>query len=254
MKITTWNVTGFRAVLNKGNFGWVADESPDILCLQEVKAKEEQIEDSLRRMDGYDVVWNAAERPGYSGTAVYFRHEPISIGCGLDVPEFDNEGRVIRLEYSDFFLYNIYFPNGGEENQRVPFKLNFYARLLEICDAHHARGENVIITGDFNTAHREIDLANPKANEKNTGFLPEERVWIDKFLEHDFVDIFRHLYPDRVGYTWWTYRMNARARNIGWRLDYFLVSRGLVGKTADVVIHDEVMGSDHCPVSLILDL
>ena len=159
---------------------------------------------------------------------------------------------MIRFRYGDLYLYNIYFPNGGQENQRVPFKLDFYAKLLEICDDLHAKGKEIIITGDFNTAHNEIDLANPKSNEKNTGFLPEERVWIDKYLEHGFVDAFRVLYPERVAYTWWTYRFNSRARNVGWRLDYYLVSESLMDRVEDVVVHDEVMGSDHCPVSLIL--
>jgi exodeoxyribonuclease-3 len=252
MKITTWNVNGFRAVMSKNGLDWVDEEVPDILCLQEIKAKPEQIPEELRRREGYEAVWNPAERPGYSGTAVFYRPAPLDISTGLGLAEFDAEGRVIRLQYPDFFLYNIYFPNGGEENKRVPFKLDFYAKLLEICDAHHSRGENLIITGDFNTAHHPIDLANPKQNEKNTGFLPEEREWIDRYLEHNLVDAFRSLYPQRVAYTWWTYRMNARARNIGWRLDYFLVSQPLVGRVKDVIVHDEIMGSDHCPVSLIL--
>ena len=162
------------------------------------------------------------------------------------------EGRVIRSRFGDIYLYNIYFPNGGSENARVPYKLEFYDELLKICDGLHEDGKQVIITGDFNTAHNEIDLANPKSNAKNTGFLPEERVWIDKYLEHGFVDAYRELYPDTVGYTWWTYRSNARARNVGWRLDYYLVSESLMDKVENVIIHDEIMGSDHCPVSLIL--
>ncbi|MFZ3071488.1 MAG: exodeoxyribonuclease III [Anaerolineaceae bacterium] len=253
MKITTWNVNGYRAVLNKNGFEWLEEHQPDILCLQEIKVKPEQLAEELREIKGFSSVWNPAERMGYSGTAVFCRVAPESISTGLGFPEFDSEGRVIRLKYPDFYLYNIYFPNGGEENLRVPFKLDFYAHLLDICDQHHARREQVIITGDFNTAHNEIDLARPKDNEKNTGFLPEERVWIDKFLEHGFVDIYRHLYPTRAGYTWWTYRMNARAKNIGWRLDYFLISEALVPKAQDVVLHDEVMGSDHCPVTLIIN-
>jgi exodeoxyribonuclease-3 len=159
---------------------------------------------------------------------------------------------VIRCKYPDFFLYNIYFPNGGQENKRVPFKLDFYAALLEICDHLHAQGENIIITGDFNTAHREIDLANPKQNEKNTGFLPEEREWIDRYLEHGFKDAFRERYPGKEIYTWWTYRFNSRERDIGWRLDYYLVSDALMDRVEDVTIHSDIMGSDHCPVSLIL--
>jgi exodeoxyribonuclease III len=148
---------------------------------------------------------------------------------------------VIRFKYPDFYLYNIYFPNGGQENKRVPFKLDFYGALLDICDDLHAKGENIIITGDFNTAHREIDLANPKQNEKNTGFLPEEREWIDRYLEHGFKDAFRELYPEKEIYTWWTYRFNSRERDVGWRLDYYLVSDALMDRVADVVIH----GGDH---------
>jgi len=253
MKITTWNVNGYRAVTTKQALNWVDEHQPDVLGLQEIKVKPEQLDEALREREGYRSVWNAAERPGYSGTAVFYKPEPLEISLGLDRPEFDNEGRVICLRYPDFYLFNIYFPNGGEENLRVPYKLSFYARLLEICDELHANGKNVIITGDFNTAHKEIDLANPKANEKNTGFLPEERVWIDKFLEHGFADAYRELYPERVGYTWWTYRMNARARNVGWRLDYYLVSRSLMPKVKDVIIHDEIMGSDHCPVTLVIE-
>ncbi len=170
----------------------------------------------------------------------------------MQSPEFDNEGRIIQTRFSDFRLFNIYFPNGGEENARVPYKLDFYARLLELCDSLHTAGEKIIITGDFNTAHQEIDLKNPKANEKSTGFLPEERVWVTRYLEHSFVDAYRYLYPERVQYTWWTYRFNARAKNVGWRLDYFLVSESLIPMVEDVIVHDEVMGSDHCPVTLVL--
>lgn len=253
MKITTWNVNGYRAIMSKKGMDWVDDEEPDVLCLQEIKVKPEQLSEEMREREGYVSVWNAAERPGYSGTAVFYRNSPLSVTTGIGFPEFDSEGRVVRLQYSDFYLYNIYFPNGGEENRRVPFKLDFYARLLDICDEHHKKNENVIITGDFNTAHTEIDLARPKDNVMNTGFLPEERMWIDKYLEHGFVDMFRHLYPERIAYTWWTYRMNARARNVGWRLDYFLISEPLVEQVKDVIIHDDVMGSDHCPVTLLIN-
>jgi exodeoxyribonuclease-3 len=252
MRITTWNVNGIRAVVNKKGFDWIDEIKPDVLGLQEIKAKPEQVPQLLREHPEYQSFWNSAERPGYSGTAVLFKEEPLSIQSGLEVEEFDVEGRTIRVEYPEFFLYVIYFPNGGPENRRVPFKLDFYARLLELCDEHHARGEKVILTGDFNTAHNEIDLANPKSNQKNTGFLPEERAWIDKYLEHNFVDAYRSLYPNKVGYTWWDYRTNARPRNVGWRLDYFLVSSELMPEVKAVEIHDEVMGSDHCPVSLIL--
>jgi exodeoxyribonuclease-3 len=252
VKITTWNVNGYRAVLRKDALTWVKDVDPDVLCLQETKLQLDQISDDEATLDGYKSVWNSAERKGYSGVATFYKKEPIEVEKGLGFDKFDTEGRVIRSKYEDFYLYNIYFPNGGQGNMRVPYKLEFYEKLLEICDQLHQNGERIIITGDFNTAHNEIDLANPKSNEKNTGFLPEERVWIDKYLEHGFVDAFRELYPERVAYTWWTYRYNARKNNVGWRLDYFLVSESLMDRVEDVIIHGDIMGSDHCPVSLIL--
>jgi exodeoxyribonuclease-3 len=252
MKITTWNVNGFRAILRKDALQWVPEVDPDVLCLQEIKLQLDQISEDEASIDGYQSVWNPAERKGYSGTATFHKMAPLAFDKGFGFEKFDNEGRVIRSKFEDFYLYNIYFPNGGQGNKRVPYKLEFYEKLLEICDDLHETGENIIITGDFNTAHNEIDLANPKSNEKNTGFLPEERVWIDKYLEHDFVDAFRELYPDREDYTWWTYRFNSRERDIGWRLDYFLVSKPLMERVEDVVIHSDIMGSDHCPVSLIL--
>lgn len=252
MKITTWNVNGFRAALKKDGFAWVQEENPDILCLQEIKANLDQVSEEEANIDGYQRVWNPAERKGYSGTAVYYKNAPSAIVKGFGIEQFDIEGRVIRFKYPEFFLYNIYFPNGGQDNKRVPYKLEFYDALLKICDDLHSSGENIIITGDFNTAHNEIDLANPKENEKNTGFLPEERAWIDRYLRHGFVDAFREKYPEEEIYTWWTYRFSARARGIGWRLDYFLVSDPLMDRVEDVIIHGDIMGSDHCPVSLIL--
>lgn len=252
MRITTWNVNGIRAATKKGALTWAISENIDILCLQEVKAQESQIPDEQRRLPGYECYWNAAQRPGYSGVAVYERCQPERVVFGLGQERFDEEGRVIRLEYTDFVLYNIYFPNGQRGQDRVDFKLDFYSCLLEQCDELHREGKSVIITGDFNTAHKEIDLAHPKANEKTSGFLPEERAWVDRFLEHGFVDVYRKLYPERVQYTWWTFISNARARNVGWRLDYYLVSEPFVKNVEDVIIHDQVIGSDHCPVSLIL--
>ena len=252
MKITTWNVNGYRAILRKKALAWVLDINPDVLCFQETKLQLEQISDSQASIDGYEGEWHSAERKGYSGVVTFHKKMPNEVEKGIGIEKFDAEGRVIRSKFKDFFLYNIYFPNGGSGNKRVPFKLEFYEKLLEICDVHHQAGENVIITGDFNTAHNEIDLANPKSNEKNTGFLPEERKWIDIYLEHQFVDAYRALYPERIQYTWWTYRYNARENNVGWRLDYFLVSEGLMEKIEDVVIHTDIMGSDHCPVSLTI--
>lgn len=253
MRITTWNVNGYRAILRKKALEWVSDVDPDVLCLQEIKVQLDQLNEEEASIEGYESVWNPAERKGYSGVAIFFKKEPVAVENGLCNERFDDEGRVIRFKYPDFYLYNIYFPNGGQENKRVPFKLDFYAELLETCNELHHNGDKIIITGDFNTAHNEIDLANPKANEKNTGFLPEEREWIDRYLKNGFVDAFRELYPEKEAYTWWTYRFNSRERDIGWRLDYFLVSEGLMERVEDVVIHSDIMGSDHCPVSLILN-
>jgi len=252
MKIITWNVNGIRAALGKNLKAWMLAQAPDIFCLQEIKATPQQLSDEQKNFPGYGVVWNPAQRPGYSGVATFSKQEPVEVWLGLDEERFDVEGRVIRTRHEDFLLYNIYFPNGQRGQERVDYKLDFYARLLEICDALHTSDEKIIITGDFNTAHMPVDLAHPRENETTSGFLPEERVWVDKFLEHGFVDIYRHLYPERVQYTWWTYRMGARQRNIGWRIDYFLVSEKLAGRVQDVVIHDDVSGSDHCPVELII--
>jgi exodeoxyribonuclease-3 len=252
VKIVTWNVNGLRAVLGKGALDQVWELAPDVLCLQEVKSRAEQLTEAQANSLRMKHVWNPAERAGYSGVATFYAKQPLQIEMGLGVPEFDTEGRVISTLHSGFRLYNVYFPNGQRGKDRVDYKLEFYATLLKLCDKLHESGENIIITGDFNTAHMPIDLRNPKSNEKTSGFLPEEREWVQKYLDHGFVDIYRKLYPDRAQYTWWTYISNARARNVGWRIDYFLISEGLVSRVKDVVIHDGIPGSDHCPVELIL--
>ncbi len=253
MKIITWNVNGIRAALKKDALNWAFAQSPDWLCLQEVKARPEQLDEEQRQSLKYPFVWNPAERPGYSGVATFYRQPPDEIQFGLDDSRFDGEGRVIRTRQRDLVLYNIYFPNGQRGQERVEYKLKFYARLLKACDELHRQGDQIIITGDFNTAHMPIDLKNPKENETTSGFLPEEREWVQKFLDHDFVDAYRYLYPDRVQYTWWTYRFAARERGIGWRLDYFLVSEALMPRVKDVMIHENVLGSDHCPVEIVIE-
>jgi exodeoxyribonuclease-3 len=251
MKIVTWNVNGLRAALNKGVAEWWKELAPDVLCLQEIKALPEQLtEEQHAEFDGSQAIWNPAQRKGYSGVATFLWTEALSNQTGLGEERFDIEGRVIQTRFPDFTLFNIYFPNGKRDHGRLTYKLDFYSRLLEICDQMHAQGEQIILTGDFNTAHQEIDLRNPKENSKTSGFLPEERAWIDKYLAHGFVDVFRERYPEREQYTWWTYRVNARERNIGWRLDYFLVSKELIERVENVEIFDNVMGSDHCPVLL----
>jgi exodeoxyribonuclease-3 len=252
MKIITWNVNGIRAALGKNALDWAFARQPDALCLQEVKAREEQLSEAQRTQLQLPYVWNAAQRPGYSGVATFFKEEPAEIVIGMGGDEFDVEGRVIQSVTAGCRLFNIYFPNGQRGQQRVDYKLAFYAHLLKLCDTLHKQGESIIITGDFNTSHMPIDLKNPKANEKTSGFLPEEREWVQTFLDHGFVDVYRHLYPEKVQYTWWTYRLNARQRGIGWRLDYFLISENLLPRVVDVIIHDEVPGSDHCPVELVL--
>jgi exodeoxyribonuclease-3 len=218
-----------------------------------VKARDEQLSEDQHAQLQLPYVWNAAQRPGYSGVATFFNEQPNEIVMGMGDHQFDEEGRVIQTVMAGCRLFNIYFPNGQRGQQRVDYKLAFYAHLLKLCDALHQLGESIIITGDFNTAHMPIDLKNPKANEKTSGFLPEEREWVQTFLDHGFVDVYRHLYPDKVQYTWWTYRLNARQRGIGWRLDYFLVSENLLPRVKDVIIHENVMGSDHCPVELVLE-
>jgi exodeoxyribonuclease-3 len=253
MKIITWNVNGIRAALGKGALDWAFAQRPDVLCLQEIKARPDQLTEAQRTKDGYEAIWNPAQRPGYSGVATFTSAPPLDVELGLSFPHFDIEGRVIRTRHPDFLLFNIYFPNGQRGQERVDYKLDFYARLLEYCDALHAAGENIIITGDFNTAHMPIDLKNPKENETTSGFLPEEREWVQKFLDHGFVDAYRRLYPEKVQYTWWTYRFAARARGIGWRLDYFLVSEKLFPRVQDVIVHEDVLGSDHCPVEICIE-
>jgi exodeoxyribonuclease III len=252
VKIITWNVNGIRAALNKGALDWAWNQDPDLLCLQEVKARPDQLTETQARSLRLPYLWNPAERPGYSGVATFHKQQPLDFQLGMGESKFDVEGRVISTLQAGFRLFNIYFPSGQRGKERVDYKLGFYAYLLKICDRLHKKGESLVLTGDFNTAHQPIDLKNPKTNQKTSGFLPEEREWVQKFLDHGFVDIYRKLYPEKVQYTWWTNIMNARERGVGWRIDYFLVSEALLNRVEDVIIHDAVRGSDHCPVELIL--
>ena len=255
MKIITWNVNGLRAALKKGVKEWILEDAkPDVMCLQETRVlPDEQLTAAEREVPAYETIWNPAQKKGYSGVSTWMRETPLDFSLGLGEERFDVEGRVIRTQHPDFYLYNIYFPNGQRGHERVQYKLDFYDLLLETCDALHAEGKSVVITGDFNTAHDRIDLKNDKSNEKTSGFLPEERAMIDKYIEHGFVDPFRVLYPEKEQYSWWSYRGNARTNNVGWRIDYFLISENLMPRVKDVIIHDQVTGSDHCPVELIID-
>lgn len=252
--ITTWNVNGLRSVLNKGAFHWIQKNEPNIICLQEIKVNSNQIsKDSLNELSEYNSYWNSADKPGYSGVVTFSDSIPSYVQRGIRNRNFSGEGRIIITKFKNFMILNVYFPNGRRNHSRLNYKFGFYNSILEYCDELHNRGESIILCGDFNTAHTEIDLKNPKQNSNTSGFLPEERDWLDKYLDHGFVDIYRYHYPDKVQYTWWTYRYNARTRNIGWRLDYYFVSKNMLSAIHDVVIQDTIQGSDHCPVTLYLD-
>jgi len=252
MKIITWNINGIRAAYRKEALDWLWEQETDVVCLQEIKARPDQLTKEQRNPQGYDSIWCPAEKAGYSGVVTFLRDPVVKYQVGMDAPEFDIEGRVISTVHTGFRLFNVYFPSGTRGRNRVDYKLDFYARLLDVCDEHHRRGEALIVGGDFNTAHMPIDLKNAKQNQKTSGFLPEERDWVQKFLDHGFVDVYRHMYPEQVQYTWWTTRLAARERGIGWRIDYFIVSESLLPKVRDVIIHDQVQGSDHCPVEIVL--
>ena len=255
IRLFSWNVNGLRACSRKGFLQWFAEARPDILGLQEVRALPEQLDDDVRQPDGYQVHLHPAERKGYSGVGLYTRVQPASVVLGgLHENRFDSEGRLIIADYGDFLLYNGYFPNGGNDLGRVPYKLEFSEAVLQHAEAQRRAGRSVVICGDVNTAHEEIDLANPRSNTKNTGFLPEERAWLSRFVDHGYVDIFRHLHLGEGGlYTWWSNRKGVRERNVGWRIDYFFISEDLMPRVVDAKIHPHVMGSDHCPIELELD-
>ncbi len=252
MEIVTFNVNGLRAILKKNFMDWFKNQNPDILCLQEIKASKEQVNADIIEVEDYNVYWNSAERPGYSGVLTFSKEPPADIQFGLGIDRFDKEGRLIRTKFPEFTLLNVYFPNGKMSDERLKFKLDYYDAFLEFSENLKKSGEELIITGDFNTAHKEIDLANPKENEKYSGFLPIEREWMDKFVSYGYIDTFRHFHPDPKQYTWWTYRFKARERNIGWRIDYFFVTKGLIDKVQDSTILKDVYGSDHAPILLKL--
>ncbi|HOO60960.1 MAG TPA: exodeoxyribonuclease III [Bacillota bacterium] len=249
MKLVSWNVNGIRAVAKKNFALSVETMDADIVCIQETKANIDQLDDSLLHMGNYRSYFSSAERKGYSGTAVYTRIEPLSVSYGLGTDEFDHEGRTIELDFGTFILYNIYFPNGGRGPERVDFKLRFYDCLLDKVKKQVSSGRMVIICGDVNTAHQEIDLANPKANSKISGFLPEERAYMDKFRDQGWVDTFRMFYPDKKdAYTWWSYKTYARERNVGWRIDYFFVDEAHKSEVLSSEMLTDIDGSDHCPI------
>jgi exodeoxyribonuclease III len=250
MKIISWNVNGIRAAVKKGFLDYVFQESPDVLCLQEVKAFPDQLDKEIRNLPGYQAFWNPAQRPGYSGVATFIKSDGPRVRMGLGIPRYDEEGRVILADFGDFSLFNVYFPNGQKDDERLQYKMDFYDDFLVICNALRQEGKQIIVCGDFNTAHHEIDLAHPKANEKTSGFLPIERAWMDRWVSNGYVDTFRHFNKNPGQYSWWSYRANARAHNVGWRLDYHFVSKDLLPRVQKSFIQPHISGSDHCPIVL----
>lgn len=250
----SWNVNGIRAAQKKGLLDWINTAQPDILGIQETKASPDQLEDELRQPEGYHTYWaTSTVKKGYSGVALYSKTEPNNVQIGLGIEEFDQEGRTIVADYDDFTFITAYFPNGSRDHSRVPFKMAYKAAFLDFTEKLRADGKRVIFCGDVNTAHQPIDLARPNENRNTTGFLDEERVWIDEVVEKGYLDIWRTLYPDATDqYSWWAYWGGARARNVGWRIDYFFITPDLRDSIADAAIHMDIEGSDHCPISLTL--
>ncbi len=250
MKLISWNVNGLRACVQKGFEDFFKASDADAFCIQESKLQEGQI---VLDLPGYHQYWNYAEKKGYSGTAIFTKEEPLSVAYGLGIPEHDHEGRVITLEFPAWYLVTVYTPNAQDELKRLDYRMEwedaFRAYLTGLAEK-----KPVAVCGDMNVAHQEMDLKNPSTNRHNAGFTDEERGKFSELLAAGFTDTFRYLYPDTVTYSWWSYRFQARAKNAGWRIDYFLVSEGLKGKITDAKIHTEVLGSDHCPVELDLAL
>lgn len=251
LRLVSWNVNGIRATIKKGFYDWLESDQPDILALQETKISADQLTLEMVSPPGYRTYWSHANKKGYSGVAIFTKETPLSVTEGLGLAEWDTEGRTLIAEYPEFVLYNIYYPNGGRGDDRLKYKLGFYDVFLNHIDGMRVKGKKVIVCGDFNTAHHPIDLARPKENEKISGFMPIERAWLDQFVEHGYIDTFRHFYPEKKDmYSWWNMRTFARERNVGWRIDYFFASPDLKDSLVDAGIEMDVLGSDHCPVTL----
>ena len=250
MKLISWNVNGLRAAHNKGFDDFFKEIDADMFCIQETKLQPDQFDVNF---DGYKVYLNSAEKKGYSGTAIYTKIEPVNVTYGIGIPEHDNEGRVITLEFENFYLVNCYTPNSQRGLTRLDYRMTWetdFQKYLAKLD----KVKPVVMCGDLNVAHEEIDLKNPKSNTKNAGFTIEERTRFGELLDSGFIDTYRHLYPDKVGYTWWSYMANAREKDIGWRIDYFVVSNKIQDKIEDASIHKDILGSDHCPIELDINI
>jgi len=257
MRIVSWNVNGIRAAEKKNFSAWVQGDNADIICLQETKARPEQLSPELREITGnsgeaYQSFWVSAKKGGYSGVAIYSKTPPLDIKP-LGVEEFDDEGRVIQADYKDFTLINTYFPNSQDEGKRLSYKLGFCEAIFKLCQQYRKKKRHFILCGDYNIAHTSIDLARPKENEDQAGYLPEERAWMDSFTAAGFVDTLRHFHPGETGlYTWWSYRACSRERNVGWRLDYHCIDPEFLPSVESSIIRPDVQGSDHCPVEITL--
>ena len=248
MKLISWNVNGLRACEGKGFRDIFRELDAEFFCLQETKMQPGQLDIAF---EGYESYWNSAEKKGYSGTAIFSRHQPLSVSYGIGIDEHDHEGRVITLEMSDFYLVTVYTPNSQDELRRLDYRMRWENDFLNYIKRLDEK-KPVIFCGDLNVAHQEIDLKNPKTNRKNAGFTDEERAKMTRLLSNGFIDSFRQLYPEQVTYSWWSYRFRAREKNAGWRIDYFIVSERLLQRIKDAKIHTEILGSDHCPVELEL--
>ena len=255
IRLLSWNVNGIRAAYKKGFVDWFKNENPDILCIQETKAHPEQLTDDLLNINSYKSYFSSSiVKKGYSGVAIYTKLEPIKVEHGFGIPKFDDEGRIIIANYKDFILINIYYPNGKAREERLKYKMDFYDAFLDYADVLVKKGKKLVICGDVNTAHKEIDLARPKENSKISGFLPIEREWMDKFFSHGYVDTFRMFNDQPEQYTWWDQQSRARERNVGWRIDYFVVSDNFKKNVKNAFIMPNVMGSDHCPIGLEIEI
>jgi exodeoxyribonuclease-3 len=252
IKIISWNVNGLRAVLKKGFLDWIGKENPDVLCLQETKIHEDQVPFDIKNIKNYNSYFSYSNKRGYSGVANYTKIIPIQTSNSINNELFDREGRIMICEYSDFSLINIYFPNGQMNQDRLKYKLDFNEHLLKFLDKYKKIQPNIVLCGDVNTAHKEIDLFHPKENSKRSGFLTIEREWIDKLLKSGFIDTFREYNKEPNQYTYWDVKSRARERNVGWRIDYFFISKPLKNKLENAFILNSVFGSDHCPIGIEL--
>ena len=253
MKLISWNVNGIRAAWKKGLPEFVVAENPDVLCLQETKIQREQLTPELTDLPGYRSHWSMAEKKGYSGVATYTRPEPLAVATNFGSPVLDTEGRVLHIEYPDFHLFNGYFPNSGMGPERLAHKMQFYDEFLSLTERLRKAGKGIVVCGDVNTAHTEIDIARPKENENTPGFMPVERAWVSKLVAHGYHDTFRIFVAEPGHYTWWDMKTGGRARNVGWRIDYFFVSDELRGRIKAAGIMPAVQGSDHCPITLEIE-